>query len=330
MDTIAEQSVGGTIVTPNRKRRRYGHIVLWLMVIPVALWAVTRVTGLETGSFGTSIMTATPFVAAASLLPLVLAAFLRARAALAVAVASTIMLGFSVLPRAFGSPDPAVGRPLRILTTNMLFGRADVDHLMDLVRRLRPDVLSAQELTPGMVERLEEAGLSELLPYNVLEPGAGASGTGLYGRYPMKALPDLFTRIGHHMPAASMELPGGPPVEIVAVHTYTPLGRQVTAWKRGLAALPPSSPDVVRILAGDFNASLDHAALRAVLSRGYVSAADQVGVGLVPTWPAGGSRGAFITIDHVLVPERVNVLGVNVHDIPDTDHRAIFTDLRVP
>ena len=41
-----------------------------------------------------------------------------------------------------------------------------------------------------------------------------------------------------------------------------------------------------RILAGDFNATLDHPELRAVLDRGYVDAADAASGGLKPTWPA--------------------------------------------
>ncbi|WP_093170491.1 endonuclease/exonuclease/phosphatase family protein [Sinosporangium album] len=326
---MTEQAVGGEIVTPKRRSRRVLRGLVWLLLIPCALWAVVRAAGLE-HSFATPFMAATPYIAASSLVPLALAALVRSRTALAAAVATSTLLAFSVLPRAIGSAEAAVGRPLRVLSVNLLFGSADVEEVVGLVRRMKPDVFSAQELTPGMVDRLEAAGLSGLLPYSALEDAPGAQGTGIYGRYPLKPLHGLFTPIGHNMPAASMELPDGSSVEVVAVHTYTPLGRQLSAWEAGLDALPGSSPDVVRVLAGDFNASLDHAAMRRVLDRGYVSAADRVGNGLTGTWPANGRLFPFITIDHVLVPDRVNVVDLSVHDVPGTDHRALLADLRVP
>ena len=50
----------------------------------------------------------------------------------------------------------------------------------------------------------------------------------------------------------------------------------------------------VRILAGDFNATLDHPELRALLDRGYVDAADAAGAGLAgrpgPPRPAAAAR----------------------------------------
>jgi endonuclease/exonuclease/phosphatase family metal-dependent hydrolase len=86
----------------------------------------------------------------------------------------------------------------------------------------------------------------------------------------------------------------------------------------------------VRILAGDFNASLDHAAMRRLLDRGYKDAAAQVGAGLIPTWPSNKRIPPIITIDHVLVDHRVGVKAVSVHDVPGTDHRAVFAELTVP
>jgi endonuclease/exonuclease/phosphatase family metal-dependent hydrolase len=136
--------------------------------------------------------------------------------------------------------------------------------------------------------------------------------------------------VGHQMPAALISLPGGKPIEFIDAHPYPPLGRQVSNWNEALAAFPSASTDRVRILAGDFNASLDHAAMRGLLARGYKDAADQVGAGLIPTWPANKRVPPIITIDHVLVDERVGVREVSVHDVPGTDHRAVLAELTVP
>lgn len=334
VDIVAGRSaegVGGTVVSPTRRRRwRIPRTLAWAAVTPFAAWAVARVAGLERDSLTTQLMTGTPYVAAASLVPVLLSALTRNRAATAVALITTAALGLSVLPRAFRSGDPVTGTPLRVLTLNTLFGHAEPDTVMDLVRRLNPDVLSTQELTPGMVEKLEAAGLEKVMPYQVLEPEWSAGGSGLYARYPLTPRKNLFEAIGHNMPAALMIVPGAKPVEIVDVHPFPPLGRQVYDWTAALDALPSAAPDTIRILAGDFNASLDHAAMRRFLSRGYLDAADSAGEGLTPTWPVNKRLPPLITIDHVVADQRVGVNAVSVHTVPGTDHRAVFADLRLP
>ncbi|MFD8564048.1 endonuclease/exonuclease/phosphatase family protein [Streptosporangium canum] len=329
VDITADRDVGGAIVTPPRRRRRIPRALAWAVVIPFAAWAVARVAGLEQGALVTQIMTGTPYVAAGSLLPVVLAALARNRAVTAVALVTAAALGSSVLPRAIGSSETA-GTPLRVLTLNMLFGGAEPETVTALVRRLRPDVLSTQELTPEMVEKLDAAGLRELLPHRLLAPEPGASGSGLYARYPLEPLEGMFRPVGHNMPAATITLPGVKPVEIVDVHPYAPMEDHIREWTAALEAFPPAVPDRIRILAGDFNASLDHAAMRRFLSRGYADSADRAGRGLTPTWPANRRIPPLITIDHVVVDQRVQVNEVSVHTVPGTDHRAVFADLRLP
>lgn len=330
--TTSESAVGGEIVTP-RRRRRVGARLAWVAVTPLAAWAAARLGGLERGSFLTQIMTATPYAAAGSVGALLLAVLSRRRLAIAVAAATTVAFAVSLAPRTLASAQPAADGPtLRVLSTNLLFGRADAEAVMDLVRRVRPDVVAAQELTPSAVLELDDAGLKELMPYRVLHDEYSAAGSGLYSRYPLTELPGLFRSVGHNMPAASLTLPGGAQVQLVDVHTFPPLGRMAALWTEGLRNLPSATADgPYRILVGDFNASLDHAELRKVVDRGYVDAADVTGKGLIPTWPA--HRRVFppiITIDHVLADRRLAVTGYEVHTLPRTDHRAVFAEVRLP
>jgi endonuclease/exonuclease/phosphatase (EEP) superfamily protein YafD len=321
---VGQEADGGKPVP--RRRRRW---LSWLVVVFLAVWAVVRVAGAEGGSFLTQLMTLTPY--GAVLASVVAVALVRRnRRAAIVALVACVMLAATVLPRAFAAGEPATGgTPFKVLTIN-LFGRADARTVVDLVRRLQPDVFSALELTYRQVDALDAAGLGELMPYRVLQDERGASGSGLYGRQPLTALPGLFTPIGHNMPAAAVSLPSGVKVEVVAVHPNPPLGRMVGEWNASLAALPPPSTGAIRVLAGDFNASLDHEAMRDLLDRGYLDAARQVGQGLVPTWPNTRVLPPFITIDHVLADERVRVRTVEVLDVPRTDHRGVFAELRLP
>lgn len=329
MSVSAESPVGGTIVTPVRRGGRAGAALTWTAVTPFAVWAVARVAGLERGSIPTQLMAATPYAAVGSLIPLLIATLGRRRVAAAVALLTTAALGFGVLPRALGTADAAGGRPLRVLTINLLVGKADAYHVVELVRRLDPDVLSTQELTFGAVGVLDALGLKTLMPHRLLEPEPDASGSGLYAKHPLQPLTGVVPQSGRNMPAARLALPGGP-VEIVDVHPHPPVGPAVAAWQQALDTLPPASADAVRILAGDFNATLDHVPLRRVLARGYKDAADQVGAGLIPTWPANRWLPPIITIDHVLVDRRVGVRDVSVHTVPGTDHRTVFAELTVP
>ncbi len=90
----------------------------------------------------------------------------------------------------------------------------------------------------------------------------------------------------------SMRGPAGPSVRCVGASwpafTRSHRSRRGPAsatarWRSQLSALPPPGADPV-ILAGDFNATLDHAAFRRLLDLGYADAASQVGNGLAATW----------------------------------------------
>ncbi|WP_084772504.1 endonuclease/exonuclease/phosphatase family protein [Nonomuraea candida] len=312
---------------PKKRRRRW---LSWAIVVFLASWAVLRAGGWEQGSFLTQLMTVTPYGAGLAALTALVALLRRDRWAALVAALACAVMAAVVAPRAFGQEQPAAkGEPLRVLTVN-LFGRGDAETVVDFVREHDVEVFSALELTHAEAERLDAAGLRELMPYRVLQPETGATGSGIYSRHPMAELSGLFPPIGHNMPAATVTLPGGGKVEVVAVHPNPPLGRMEEEWRSALRSFPPASASAVRVLAGDFNASLDHRAFRDLLERGYVDAAEQVGKGLTPTWPNFRPIPPIISIDHVVVDRRVAVNGVEILDVPGTDHRGVFADLRLP
>ena len=92
--------------------------------------------------------------------------------------------------------------------------------------------------------------------------------------------------------------------------------------------LPPPG-ELPRVLAGDFNATLDHAVFRGILRLGYSDAGLQTGNALTPTWGAPGKR-AMLTLDHVLVDRRSAVLDYSVHVLPGSDHRAVYAEIQLP
>ncbi|GAA2309950.1 endonuclease/exonuclease/phosphatase family protein [Nonomuraea roseoviolacea subsp. roseoviolacea] len=324
-----DQPKTGDQPEPARRGRRRPS---WIVAGCFAVWTLERLAGVEQGSFDIQLMTLTPYAVVATALLTVLFLFRNRRAALVTAV-SCATLAATVAPRAIPPAAPAAaaapGPVLRVLSVN-LFGRADAAAVVRLVRAYDPDVFSALELTHREAAALDAAGLGALMPYRVLQAERDSAGSGLYGKHPLTELTGLFTVIGHNMPAATITLPGGTTAQVVAVHPHPPLGRRAEEWTASLEALPPPSPRVTRVLAGDFNASLDHRAFRDLLARGYVDAAEESGEGLVPTWPNGRAVPPFITIDHVLVDRRAAVGRTEILDVPGTDHRGVLAELRLP
>ncbi|MFC4145577.1 endonuclease/exonuclease/phosphatase family protein [Micromonospora mangrovi] len=306
----------------------------WLVVAPGAAWAVVRLAGLERGPLVQAVAF-TPYVAAWTLLPLMLAVALRRRLPAVVAALTAFALIGVVVPRALASGGPAgTGPALRLLTANLLKGQADPRTLVDLVRAHRVDVLTVQEFTPGIAAELDRLGLATLLPYRRLNPEVGTTGSGLYARFPISAA-GVRRNQGFAFTQAygTVAVPGAPPLRVESAHPAAPYALDVVdEWWTDLRAQPHATPDGrLSILAGDFNATLDHAPLRDLIHTGYVDAADAVGAGLTGTWgPYDGDPIPPVTIDHVLTDRRIAVRSVEVHPVPGSDHRAVLADLRLP
>src|SRR5262245_22506920 len=252
-------------------------LISWVAAGSVAGWGAARLAGADQirrlEAPAAPLMSFTPHVTAAALLGSVV---LRRRGAATTAGLTGAALAAVVLPRAIRRPQPqAAGPVLRVLTANLLAGRAAEEAVVGLVRQQDADVLFLQELTDAAVTRLEQAGLSDLLPHAVTDAGGGGRGSGIYARFPLAGGLRLTpTRSGQ--PTAQLELGPGRCVELVCVHAAPPnppsSRLRVARWREDLAALPPPA-DPPRVLAGDFNATADHAQFRRLLRKGHVDAA---------------------------------------------------------
>ncbi|GAA1789436.1 endonuclease/exonuclease/phosphatase family protein [Luedemannella flava] len=313
---------------------------VWACVAPTALWALVRVAGWERGGLGLQLIAFTPYVAAGAVAVAALAAATRRWwAALAAAVA-TIALACCVLPRCVADADAArpaaPGPDVVFMSANVLAGGADATQLVDLVRDRRVDVLALQEFTPGAQRRLAAAGLDALLAYRHTDGAAeGVGGSGLYSRYPLSATGVRVNPGRFRQAYATVAVPGARPVLVESVHPVPPnLGPGSDLLLDGLDGQPVATPDgPVRVLIGDFNATLDHAALRRLIDTGYRDAAATVGDGLTPTWPYYGERVPVtpkVTIDHVLADRRIGVRGFAAVTVRRTDHRALVATLALP
>jgi endonuclease/exonuclease/phosphatase family metal-dependent hydrolase len=296
---------------------------------------VVRAAGAERGFPLVPALAFTRYAAGTSVLPLVGAALARSRSAAGLAAGAAGLLAGSVLAGVRRTPGaPAGGRPLRLVSLNMLHGRADPAAVLALLRAADADVLALSEVTPEAVTALLDAGVADLLPHAHVVPAsdglpAGAGGA-LWTRLEVRArsvAPGRFSQ-----PTARLAVPGGRDVEVTAVHTSPPARSPawVARWERELRLLPDPDDAVLRVLAGDLNATPDHASFRRLLRRGWVDAARVTGRALRPTWSPARFPVPRLTVDHVLVDPRIGVAAMDVVHVPGSDHRALVTDLRLP
>ncbi len=304
------------------------------MLVPGLGWAGLRLGGWEPGRL-IQLMAFTPYVAIGSMILAILTLILRRRAAGLVASLIALVLAACVVPRALPDLDRGPGRgvALHVMTANMLLGGADTAEIVRLVRENDVAVLALQEFAPKTAAGLTAAGLDELLPYHSLAAEPGASGSGLYSRFPLVDAGSKRNDGSFLQAFGTVRAPGAAPVFVESVHPLAPSAPDTfSGWNADLANEPRSDGgNPRRILLGDFNATLDHGALRKLIAHGYRDAADTVGKGWIGTWgPYDGDLIPPVIIDHVLVDEQIGVRNVSVHAVKDSDHRSVVAELTLP
>jgi endonuclease/exonuclease/phosphatase family metal-dependent hydrolase len=317
----------------NRPLLRIPAVLRWLVLVPWAVWAVVRLFGLERGVLPIELMSFTTYVAAASLVPLVLILLTRDRWAIIAAVLVCAALGAAVLPRAIGRASTRAGPTLTVMSMNMRLGNASPGTIVNLVRTHHVDVLALQEYSPGGDAALVQAGLLTLLPHAERDPIGDSPGSAVYSRLSISDSTFRTNPGGFRQARATVHV-GDIPVIIESVHPAPPVDADnIRAWATDLRAEAPADPARLHFLIGDFNSTVDHAELRRLIGTGYTDAASAVGAGLTPTWPFDGPEAKEtpkITLDHILVNGGTAVRDFTAVTVPLTDHRAIMSTLVLP
>ena len=305
--------------------------ICWALAGAFLIWAMVRIGGLERGFPMVQLVAYTPYVLVLSLVALLVVVLCRQWLSAGFLLIAVVALALAVLPREIGGPEEVPGgKTVRVLSVNLYGGRADARQIASLARARDVDLIAVQELTPEAVERLDRAGFGVEYPHRVLQPAPQASGGGIYSRWSLEDLGSLVSEF--HQPVAAVDVPASIPIRFVSVHPMAPsIPSRTGQWASEYGSMPEAfGADLPLVLAGDFNATLDHEKLRALLATGYRDAADVVGNGLVSTWPARLEAKLPVTIDHVLAERGISFGGYDVEGIDGTDHRAVFAELILP
>ncbi|UNO39363.1 endonuclease/exonuclease/phosphatase family protein [Streptomyces sp. MST-110588] len=270
-----------------------------------------------------------PWLAVPAGLALLLAFAARWRTGCAWAAGALLVTAAFIRP--YGAEPPAAHGPavatLRVLSANLEFGRA-TGGLLEVLRRERPDLVSLQECDPvRCAAAVGSAEVRAAYPYRISAGDGAAQGSAILSRHPL--VPDGEVAGELAMPRAQVTVRGHR-LRFQVAHPMPPLPGTLDTWRaelgrlRGLAARHDGRPLVI---AGDFNASQDHAAFRALLDTGLRDSARAVGSARTPSWPAGTAPPLGAQIDHVLAGDALRPCAARFLDLPDTDHRALLVRL---
>ncbi|MFI2361789.1 endonuclease/exonuclease/phosphatase family protein [Promicromonospora sp. NPDC019610] len=310
-------------------------LVLWIIAIPLLLVAVARVLPFDNVVPLPQLVAFTPWATLATLPLLIVALFSRRwvlTSLLGLSFAGFLfwMVPFFLPPESSTAADPDDAGTLRVMTVNALYGRADAETVVGLVKSQNVEVLSVQELTPDFEQALADAGLDELLAHSFTVPAEDTpAGSGLWSTTELTDVEQM-SGTTFAMPSALVDV-GGTDVRVTVVHPYPPMPEDVTTWRTELVELTEQvhGDKTPQILAGDFNAGYDHATFRDLLGSRFLDATREWGAGPAVTWPEGSRIPALFALDHVVVEKDMPVSDVVSMQVPGTDHRALVATVVV-
>ncbi len=249
-----------------------------------------------------------------------------------VVVASLLLLHVWWFAKPFlaDAPGAMTGDAFVVMSANLHLGRADPQTVIDTVVRDDVDVLVLVEVTPSALTQLDAAGLGERLQHRAGAPASNRDGIMVFSRAPL----GVVTAVDTASPGFSVEATTGDgPLTIFAVHPTAP-NNGVAQWREDLDVVVAAAraSKGATVVAGDFNATLDHPPLQSLLGSSFRDASSEAGIGWRPTWPSGGDGGRFgagmpplFALDHVFVRGGLAATDAHVTAVPGTDHRALVT-----
>ena len=309
--------------------RRLVLSVLFLVIVAVPLYP--ELFGLDE---------LTPFAQLAAFRPqilvvvLVLAVLMLVRRGWRIAAALIGVLALVgvalTAPRQFSAarPVPAGARVLTVMVANVLGGGARAADVAQLIRDRKPDLVSLPEAQVDVREQIRAQLQDQQYKGFTAQPTRAVPGA--TSVLVSAALGDVTFASETGTTFGNIVVTGGNlgSIRLIAYHGYPPLPDSVTTWKHDLLKVRHwCTQDPPTVIAGDFNASVDHADFRGALGGYCRSVGPTVGGGLRGTWPADQPAVLRTQIDHVVVTRQFQPGTFATYPIKGTDHRAVVATI---
>jgi endonuclease/exonuclease/phosphatase (EEP) superfamily protein YafD len=222
----------------------------------------------------------------------------------------------------------------RIVSANLWNGRARPDAFAALLAELDADAAALQELAPCQAE-----AIARILPHGKLCPATNYMGMGIALRQPAPIRRLALPHRDAHIAEVRLAAAGGRAVvtELINVHVRAPhsppspaaLRHRRGQW-RGMRGHLLASPDLPRVVIGDFNATPlwpIYRRMSAHLRDAALIAARRNGGRTYRTWRPRPGLPRLLRIDQAFV-SGVEVVDFRVLEIAGGDHFALVVDVR--
>jgi len=229
------------------------------------------------------------------------------------------------------TPD---GAGLQLFFSNLWNQVGDISPLAKEISEAGADVVILRELTPRHLEVLERRATFEGFGWRTVQPGHGATGGGLWSRLELVSSEWWYLGGRAHVRCVVVQRCGHT-AEVLGIHVPAPVGGHVALWAstlRDLASRVSSrlTEDATPlVVAGDFNATVDHLPFRLLNRAGLVDAAAVRHRGWRMTWP-NRTRWwlpRLLRLDHVLVSANVGIAGYRTGRGTPSDHAPVSVTL---
>ena len=221
----------------------------------------------------------------------------------------------------------------RVMTLNCRYGRANAAAIVGAVKEHDVAVLALQELTDDRVAALDEAGLSDLLPYRQLGENKDTDNGGFNGIWiriePSDTSPITAVIPAADVPGVCFPIDAMRGITFVSAHPKSPM-RGCRDWSAGIIGLGELATSQkqgdITVVLGDLNSGTDHPSFRKLLDAGFQDAALTEAKGRRATFPSWLPWPRLI-LDHILFTAGLTASDVRSFTVNGTDHLALAATL---
>jgi endonuclease/exonuclease/phosphatase family metal-dependent hydrolase len=219
-----------------------------------------------------------------------------------------------------------------LVSANLLYTNSQIRQLGNDLAAQDADVVVVQEVTDEVLAQLKLSALWTNYAFRSTDPRPLFDGAATFSRYPI-ADGRTIDVAGHPMLLTDLETPAGT-VRLINVHTVAPLTfADAALWAEQFPALDQLVADspYPTVLAGDFNATLDHTPLENLVNGPVRDAFRVAGSGFGLTWPRlDFPAPQLMRLDHVLVSPTVSVASITQQVSVGSDHLRVVAELGIP
>jgi endonuclease/exonuclease/phosphatase (EEP) superfamily protein YafD len=221
----------------------------------------------------------------------------------------------------------APGNSVRLLNANVLLTNRDYGSLIEMVEQLDPDLVLLLE--PGQQWARQIAPVASRFPHRIGEPLENTYGLILLSKLPLEGA-TIRHLMQPHVPSvtARLRLRSGASVDFYGVHPEPPLPGDDSGERDAELVMVGHEVRSARrpaIVMGDLNdVAWSHTSR---LFRRLSGTNDpRVGRGPYPTYPSDYPLLSW-PLDHIFVTPHFELVSIDRHDLPGSDHRAMLFGL---